>query len=361
MSGSPSKSGFGGEGGREGAEWLRAGGPDNDVVISSRVRLARNLAGFPFLSRATREDRRQVLETAREHTLSAGLAERLMWVDLGDSSSLERDVLVERHLISKQHAKGEEPRAVVISDPDERLAIMINEEDHLRIQVLRSGLAISDAFEHIDSADDSLEQRLEYAYHPRFGYLTACPTNVGTGVRVSVMLHLPGLKLTGDIDKARRAAKGMSLAVRGFYGEGSEAVADLYQISNQTTLGKSEREILNDFEHEIIPKIVDYERHARRTLLQRRRLVLEDRVHRALGTLRSARLLSAEEALQLLGFVRLGIVVGVIEDVEISSVSSLMLLSQPAHLQKKVGDEIDQARRRVARAELIRSRLSAAD
>jgi len=358
-SGSGGDSGGAGSGsGKAGAEWLRTGGPENDVVMSSRVRLARNLAGFPFLSCATREDRRQILDAAREHTLGAGLADQLMWVDLADSSTLEREVLVERHLISRQHAKGEEPRAVVVSSPDERLAIMVNEEDHLRIQVLRSGLALSEAFDHIDDVDDRLEQRIEYAYHPRFGYLTACPTNVGTGVRVSVMLHLPGLKLTGDIDKARRAAKGMSLAVRGFYGEGSEAIADLYQISNQTTLGKSEREILNDFEHEIIPKIVDYERHARRSLLQRRRIVLEDRVHRALGTLRSARLLSAEEALQLLGFVRLGIVLGVLEGVDLSIVSSLMLTSQPAHLQKQVGEEIDQARRRIARAELIRSRLS---
>jgi protein arginine kinase len=236
---------------------------------------------------------------------------------------------------------------------------MVNEEDHLRIQLIRSGLALSEAWEQIDRFDDQLESRVGYAFHPRKGYLTACPTNVGTGVRVSVMLHLPGLKLTGEIDKARRAAKAMSLAVRGFYGEGSEAAGDLYQISNQTTLGKSEQQILEEFERSIIPDIIRFERQARETLLDRRRPMLEDRVHRALGTLRYARLLNADEAMQLLSQLRLGILMGVVEDVDLRTVAELQLLTQPAHLQRAIGETLDQAQRRRARAKLVRERLGA--
>jgi len=327
--------------------------------MSSRVRLARNLAGFPFLPKASREDRRQILDITRRNVLDAALAKQVMWVDLADSPTLERQVLVERHLISRQHAKGDEPRAVAVSSPDERLAIMVNEEDHMRIQVMRSGLALSEAFDHIDRVDDSIESRLEYAFSPRFGFLTACPTNVGTGIRVSVMLHLPGLKLAGEIDKVRRAAKGMSLAVRGFYGEGSDAVGDIYQISNQTTLGRTERQVLDDFERQIIPKVIEYERHARRTLIQMRRTLVEDRTHRALGALRSARLLAADEALQLLSLVRLGLMLDLFGDEAptLADVSRLMLLSQPAHLQKATGRTLDQAQRRIARAELVRTQI----
>lgn len=339
-----------------GAEWLRDEGRDSDVVVSSRIRLARNFAGYPFLSRARREDRRQILQVAQRNILEGGLAPQIMWVDLNRATPLERSVLVERHLISKQHAKGDEPRAVAISNPDEQLSIMVNEEDHLRVQVLRSGLALNEAFEQIDEVDDRIEARSDYAYSSRYGYLTACPTNVGTGIRVSVMLHLPGLKLAGEIDKVRRAAKSMSLAVRGFYGEGSEAVGDFFQISNQTTLGKTEADILRDFEQNVIPKIIEYERLARRSMLENRRVVLEDRVYRALGVLRHARLLKAEEAIEALSFVRLGATLGVV-DVDVATVNQLILLAQPAHLQKLLKRELDQAQRRIERATLTRQYL----
>jgi protein arginine kinase len=342
------------------AEWLRCDTPDGDVVLSSRIRYARNLAGFPFLSRAKREDRRQILNLARRTILDAGLAPQVMWIDLAEVPPLERSVLVERHLISAQHAKGDEPRAVAVSSPDERLAIMINEEDHLRLQVIRAGFALSAAFEQINGIDDRLEERCDFAFSERFGYLTACPTNVGTGLRVSVMLHLPGLKLSGEIEKVRRAAKGMSLAVRGFYGEGSDAVGDFFQLSNQTTLGRSEEEILADFEHSIVPKVIEYERHARRSLLEKRRVILEDRVCRALGVLRHARLLKSAEALEALSYVRLGIVAGVITDVPLSAVHSLILLTQPAHLQRAAGRDMDQPQRRVERASLVRTVLALA-
>lgn len=339
-----------------GAEWL-SNGPDSDVVISSRVRLARNFAGFNFVARAQKPERLQILEMAQQRIMTCGLAPNVMWINLCELPPLERSVLVERHLISKQHAKGDEPRAVAISSPDERVAIMVNEEDHLRLQCIRSGLALSEAFAQINDADDRIEAGIDYAYSPRFGYLTACPTNVGTGIRVSVMLHLPGLKLTGEIEKVRRAAKGMSLAVRGFYGEGSEAVGDLYQLSNQTTLGKTEQTILHEFEGSIIPKVIEYERLARRSLIDRRKALFEDQVFRALGTLRHARLLKADEATVLLGLVRLGVTTGTITGVELRTVNHLLLITQPAHLQKVAKLDLDQAARRVERARLVRQYL----
>lgn len=340
-----------------GAEWLRADGRDSDVVMSSRVRLARNLSGFPFPNSASEEDRLSVLDLARSHAFSNDVADKLLWVDLTDATQTDRHILVERHLISRQHADAQGPRAVIVSSPDEWLSIMVNEEDHLRIQVLQSGLALSDAFARCDAVDDRLEGRIEYAFSKRFGYLTACPTNVGTGLRVSVMLHLPALRLTGEIEKVRRAANAMSLAVRGFYGEGSEAVGDIFQISNQTTLGRTERALLDDFEREIIPEVIGYERSARRALLDNRRLILEDRAHRSLATLRSARLLSADEALRCLSHARLGVRLGVLEGVDPNAIDQLILLTQPAHLQQIVGRKLDQSQRKSARADLVRKRL----
>jgi len=347
-------------------EWLRGEGEASDVVLSSRVRLARNLAGLPFAAKSTKRDRQKTLDVCRDRVLRAGLAERLVWVDLHEAPALERSLLVERHLISKQHSKGkagsgaapgDDPRGVAVSVPDERLSIMVNEEDHLRIQAIRSGLALSAAWREIDAADDKIEAGVEYAFSSRFGYLTACPTNVGTGLRMSVMLHLPGLRLTGDIEKVKRAANDMSLAVRGFYGEGSEAVGDLYQLSNQTTLGKSEAKILQELETEIIPRVIEYERVSRRELVGKRRSGIEDQVWRALGLLTHARLLTTEEAMQNLSLVRLGLMIGVLKAPDQRVVNQMMLLVQPAHLQRAVGKELDQEQRRVARAALLRGKM----
>ena len=338
--------------------WLRAEGPGSDVVISSRIRLARNFAGFPFPNHAGRVERVQVLELAERHILGSGLAPEMAWVELADLSPLERSVLVERHLISKQHSRGDGPRALAVSSPDERLAIMINEEDHLRVQVMRPGLALREAFEQADEADNRIEAGADYAYSPRFGYLTACPTNVGTGIRVSVMLHLPALRLTGELDKVKRAAKSMCLAVRGFYGEGSEAVGDLYQLSNQVTLGKTEADLMHEFERQVIPQVVEYERIARKALATKRRLFLEDQVYRALGTLRNARLLKTDESMQLLSLVRLGLVTALIDDVDPEQINQLLMLTQPAHLQRVLGRELDQAARRAERATLIRTQIA---
>ena len=257
---------------------------------------------------------------------------------------------------------------MAISLPDESVSVMVNEEDHLRLQVLLSGFELSAAYQRIDQVDDLIEGKcshvggsgrtLEYAYSPRFGYLTCCPTNVGTGIRVSVMLHLPALKMTGELDKMKRATRDMNLAVRGYYGEGSEAAGEFYQISNQTTLGKPEAILLREFEQEIIPQVINYERQARRTLLEKRRRLVEDKVMRAIGILRNARLLSPEEAIVLLSDVRLGVVTGLVKGVTEQDVNQLILLTQPAHLQRVLGQEMDQNTRREARADLVREKLA---
>jgi len=338
-------------------EWLRGAGPMHDVVISSRVRLARNLAGMPFLSRCTEAQQAELAERLREEILAAGLADELLYVDIAAAGELDRKLVVERHLISRQHADASHPRGVAVSG-DETIAIMVNEEDHLRVQVLRSGLQLDDAVTQIQRIDDRLEERLSFSFHSRYGYLTACPTNVGTGLRVSVMLHLPALKISGEIEKVFRAARDMRMAIRGLYGEGTEAGGDFFQISNQTTLGRTEQEIIKDFCEQVVPDIIQFEHAARQSLLETRADAIDDKAFRSLGLLRSARLISSAEMMHMLSHVRLGIHLGRIQDVDLQTVNELFLQTQSAHLQKIYGREMDANERARLRAEFIRSRLN---
>lgn len=356
------------------AEWLRGLGDSSDVVMSSRVRLARNISGFPFTPQASRIDRTQILEACKHRILNMSTTDvsdtknaQFMWIDLHQVGREDRSLLVERQLMSRQHAKGrlangkgglDEPRSVAVLVPDERVSIMVNEEDHIRMQSIHSGLSLGACLKEANELDDQIEAGMDYAYHPRFGYLTACPTNVGTGLRLSVMLHLPGLKLSGELDKVRRAAHDMGLAVRGFYGEGSESNGEFYQLSNQTTLGKSDEMLLREMEQEIIPRVVGYERHARKNLLANRRDLLEDQVWRALGTLRHARMIKVGETMELLSLVRLGVLTKLIEGISLEQVHGLLLNTQPMHLQRTLGTALTQQQRRTARAELIRKQLN---
>ena len=337
-------------------EWLRGGGPMHDVVISSRVRLARNLAGMPFLKRCAPSQLQELELRLRRQVLDAKLAERMFYIDLADAAKLDRCVLVERHLISRQHAEAPHPRGVAVTG-DETVAIMINEEDHLRIQVLRSGLRLAEAVEEINRIDDALEERLDFAFHRRYGYLTACPTNVGTGLRVSVMLHLPALKMTGEIEKAFRAAHDMRLAIRGLYGEGTEATGDFFQISNQTTLGKTEQQITGEFSEQIIPEFIEYERRARQSLCKRHALAVDDKVFRSAAVLRAARRISSDETMYQLSLARLGVNLGRLEGIEIKTINELFLLTQPGHLQKLLGHDLEPEQRAQERAAFIRTRL----
>jgi protein arginine kinase len=336
-------------------EWLRGTGPESDIVISSRIRLARNLAAFPFTNRASAHQKGEIETLLKDRIAKLELEPRLTYLPVTALSPLDRQLLVERQLISRELANAEGPRGVAVS-PQENVSIMLNEEDHLRLQVMRSGFALDEAWQEIDRLDDLVEQRISYAFHDDFGYLTACPTNVGTGMRSSVMLHLPALGLAKQIDKVFRALQKINLAVRGLYGEGTRASGDFYQISNQVTLGKSESTILTEI-REVIPQIIAYERQARQALVRESRHALQDRVARAFGTLRSATMMTSEETMELLSSVRLGINVGLLEDIAIPTVNELFIHTQPAHLQKLMGAPLDGEERNSARARYLRTRL----
>ncbi len=353
-------------------EWLKGSGNMCDVVMSSRARAARNLAGFPFPPSASSEDRSQILEICRRciESLQCPKGTTVRWFDLRNSESIERRLLVERQLMSRQHARGryangqggaDSPRGVAIIEPDERISILVNEEDHFRVQVIRSGLDLGSCLREINEFDDGIEAIVDYAFHPQFGYLTACPTNVGTGLRLSVMVHLPALKITGELEKVRNAAGDMGLAVRGLYGEGSMAAGEFYQISNQVTLGRSDEMLLREIEGEMVPSIVRYEQHARAQLMTENRTLLEDKVFRSLGILQNARLMKPDEALEHLGLLRLGVICELVPGITLGQIHELLLLIQPGHLQRAMRQDLSQAQRRVARAALIRQKLGVED
>jgi len=324
-------------------------------VVSSRIRLARNLAEFPFIRKCTGLDRAAIEAALVEKLSEIEQWDSTLYIDVNSLGEMDRHFLVERQLISREHADADGARGVAV-DPNEQFSLMINEEDHLRIQVMHSGLDLQSAWEQINQIDDAVEARLTYAYHPKLGYLTACPTNVGTGMRVSVMLHLPALVMTSQIEKVFRSLHKISLAVRGLYGEGSQAMGDFYQISNQITLGKSEEELIASVA-EVAPMLIDYERKARKHLVEGDRNALHDRVSRAYGVLCTAQRISSEETMQLLSSVRMGVNLGLIDDVDIATVNKLFIHTQPAHLQKLRGTELSTSDRNAERAVYLQSHL----
>ena len=361
-------------------EWFNGSGPMSDVVVSSRIRLARNLAGHKFLSRCSNQEKTEILEKLRDVMMSLDLGDKVFYISVDKEPLLNKHFLVERHLISRHLAFGKGPRGVVIAEK-EFFTAMINEEDHLRIQVFKGGCQIAQCAEQINRIDDMIEDKVNFAFSPRYGYLTACPTNLGTGIRVSVMLHLPALKMTGQIEKFFNAAKDMSLAVRGLFGEGTEAASDLYQLSNQVTLGVSESAIISQFENSIIPEIIEYEHAARAQLLSNQVELLDDKISRAIALLQNAHLISSQEALFLLSHLRLGINMHKYMDastpaieklrtlcgagteadqtsrLSIATINRLFMLTLPAHLQLNYGKPLDPTHRDALRAEIIRSAL----
>ncbi len=344
---------------RTSGEWLRGSGPESDIVISSRIRLARNLAEFPFISRASQADRSEIETILRDRILHIQESGELEYVNVNELKGIDRQFLVERQLISREHAESEGARGVAI-DQREQVSLMINEEDHLRIQVMHSGLDLEAAWQQIDRIDSLIADQVTFAFHPKLGYLTACPTNVGTGVRVSVMLHLPALVITRQIDKVFRSLQKISLAVRGLYGEGSQAMGDFYQISNQITLGKSETDLVKQV-GDIVPVLIDYERQARDFLVKESHENLHDKVSRAYGILRTAQTISSEETMHLLSSVRMGVNLGLINDLQIPMLNELFIHTQPAHLQKLRGVELDTADRNIERARYLRRHLNKDD
>ena len=337
-------------------EWLRGTGPESDIVISSRIRLARNLADFPFIRRCGDEDRLSIERTVRARMDKITELTDVRYFDVDELSEVDRQFFVERQLISRELADNDGARGVAI-DPGEQFSVMVNEEDHLRIQVMHSGLSLETAWDQINRLDDLLESTITYAFHPKYGYLTACPTNVGTGLRVSVMMHLPALVITRQIDKVFRSLQKISVTVRGLYGEGSQYTGDFYQVSNQITLGKTENELMQQVA-EVVPLLIDYERRARQFLIEQSEKDLHDDVSRALGILCTAKKISSEETMHYLSKVRLGVNLGLIDDVAVKVINKLFIHTQPAHLQKLRGKLLGSSDRNIERASYLQQHLS---
>lgn len=334
-------------------EWLRGRGPDIDIAISTRVRFARNVKGYRFSTQMPSDEAKELTVFLGRQLTKPGFAEELRVVELAEIGDLERRVLLERHLISREMANADRARGVAI-DRQESVSVMINEEDHLRAQVFQSGNDIATAYRRAENLDEALMERVPIAFSEEFGFLTACPTNTGTGLRVSVMLHLPGLVWADEIEKATNAAQKTNMAVRGLYGEGSRATGDFYQISNQITLGRTEQQIASDVAA-AVQSLVGWERKVRQALLSgdpRERTL--DRIFRALGTLERARILSTEEALSCLSAVRFGVQQQLVEDISLEQINRALLLSQPAHLQRLCNGPLTASQRDQRRAAAVR-------
>jgi len=340
-------------------EWLRGKCSNPGIVVSSRIRLARNLQDVSFPHWATKEQKKEVLNLSLAAVKTLNCMKNAIFLDLNELTQLDKQFLAERHLISREFARASNSNAVIISEK-EIIAIMVNEEDHLRIQVIQSGLDLFGAYRLINDIDEKLAKRLKFAYSDNLGYLTACPTNVGTGMRASIMLHLPALVMDGEINKILREISRFNLTARGLYGEGTQASGDFFQISNQATLGRSEEDIVDNMER-IVKQVVEYEGNCRSRMLSRKRLKLEDKIWRSFGTLERTHLISSEESTKLLSFVRLGVALELIKQLSFQLLNQLFILTQPAHLQKIEGRELTAEERDLKRAELIRRKLKEGD
>lgn len=340
------------------SDWMKGEGPDSDIVISSRIRLARNENAIPFPLIATEEQLENVVQDVEQVVHQAqdqNVLGKLEVLRMNQLKSLEKRVLMEKHLISPHLAEESATGAVVLSE-NESVSIMVNEEDHIRIQCLFPGFQLENAWEQANSIDDWFEVHLDFAYDEKRGYLTSCPTNVGTGLRASVMMHLPALVMTQQINRMLPAINQLGLVVRGIYGEGSDALGNIFQISNQITLGRSESEIIEDLAN-VAKQLIEQERQARQALLQTSRLRLEDRIYRSFGILSYARTIESKEATQRLSDVRLGIDLGLIKGTSATILNELIVLTQPGFLQQYAGEMLSAEQRDERRAKLIRERL----
>lgn len=337
------------------SEWLKGTGPNSDIVISSRLRLARNLDKVPFPHWANKKQSEYVQETVKEVIGKVDYLKGTSIFKLADLDSVDKQFLVERHLISAEHAKISNHKAVVIDD-EEIVSIMINEEDHIRMQVMQSGFNLFEAWHIIDRIDDALANELAFAFLANWGYLTACPTNTGTGMRASVMLHLPALVMSRQINRVLAAIAKLSFTTRGLYGEGTQATGNFFQVSNQVSLGRSEDEIIENL-NGLIRQIIEQENHARETMVAKNQAMLEDRINRSFGILKSAHIISSQETIELLSMVRLGCDLGMIKDIDRRNINELFIITQPAHLQKIENKKLSAQERDVKRAEIIRDKF----
>jgi protein arginine kinase len=337
------------------AEISKRTGPHDRIVLSSRVRLARNLRGFPFPGWAKKADRIRALELIRPAVEALPQMSEAFAESMDNLSALDKQILVERHLISREHA-AKSPGSGLVLSRDESLCVMINEEDHLRMQALRPGLQLKEAWQAIDTVDSALEHKLNYAFCAELGFLTACPTNVGTGIRVSAMLHLPGLVLAEQINSVIQAVNKLGHAVRGLYGEGTEALGNIFQVSNQMTLGEVEGDIVERIS-KVLAQLIEQEGNARAVLLEKKPKTVYNHIGRAYGILANAHLISSKETMNQLSLLRLGLDLGLFPGVDRSLVDELFIITQPAHLQKRFSDKLSAEERDLLRADMLRERL----
>lgn len=334
-------------------------GPSNKIVWSSRVRLARNITNTPFPGWAKKSVRVDAFQNIRKNVLKVKAMKDSFETAMDQLTTLEKQILVERHLISREHAAKSYGSGLVLSK-DESISVMINEEDHLRMQALLPGLQINNAWVTIDKFDSQLEKGLEFAYSQKRGYLTACPTNLGTGIRVSAMLHLPGLVLSEQINQIIQAVNKLGLAVRGLYGEGTEALGNVFQVSNQMTLGETEGDIVERL-NKVLLQIVDHEENARIKLIGSKPKMLYNHIGRAYGILANAHSISSKETMNLLSLLRLGIDMKMFPGTSHSLINELIIITQPAHLQKANDGKLSAEKRDLLRSNLLRSRLNEVD
>src|SRR3990167_8047972 len=329
-------------------QWLMGTGTNANIVMSSRIRLARNLVKKPFPNKARKKDLLEVMDSIQSAMQTIDYFKNSLFVKISELDNVDKQFLIERHLMSHEHAANPEGKALVVSK-EEILSVMINEEDHMRIQILKSGFDLDETWKIADAIDDSLAQKLDFAYSSSWGYLTACPTNTGTAMRGSVMLHLPALVMTKQINKVLSAISKLSFASRGFYGEGTQASGNFYQISNQLSLGHSEEDIIQNI-NGLIRQVIEQEEQARQALLVQNRPMLEDKIFRSLGVLKNAHIISSQETIELLSMVRLGVDLSIIKDVDRMAVNKLFIMIQPAHLQKIEGKKLVMSDRDIKRA-----------
>jgi protein arginine kinase len=337
------------------SEATRREGPHSKVVISSRVRLARNVRGLAFPGWAKKAERIKALEAIRPHVVALPQMAESFAESMDNLTLLDKNILVERHLISREHAAKNAGSGLVVNR-EESFCVMINEEDHLRMQALRPGLQLKQAWQAIDAIDSKLEKKLEFAFTPDLGYLTACPTNLGTGIRVSAMLHLPGLVLAEQINQIITAVNKLGLAVRGLYGEGTEALGNVFQVSNQMTLGESEADIVERL-NKVLFQIIEHEDNARAMLLEKKSKTVYNHIGRAYGILANAHSISSKETMNLLSLMKLGVDLGMFPDLQRPLVDELFIVTQPNHLQKSFSDKLNAEERDLLRADMLRERL----
>ncbi len=344
-----------------GLSWLEASGAHADIVLSTRVRLARNLQGYAFGARARLNDREAVLRHFQEASRASESLAGGVLLEVPQVEPRSRQILLERRLISREllgdRERGPAKGSAVLLSPIDPMSVMVNEEDHLRLQSLVSGLKLQEAWTMVDTLDEELGQGLPYAFHHEFGFLTSCPTNVGTGLRASVLVHLPGLVLTKEIGKVLQGLTQVGLTFRGLYGEGSEVVGNFFQISNQTTLGKTEEDLVDHLD-KIVRQVIQYETQARQVLLRDARAVTEDKIWRAYGLLRYARSLSFEELMNLLSGVRLGVSLKLLPGLRVYTLNKMMIFTQPAHLEQAAGRDLPPSESDTHRATYVRRILA---